>query len=453
MLKMFSIIIFIVAFISLVSSALIKQEIEGGNAEYTTTSTTYTPTTPQTGLVPVNISKYANVSAVYFEVTSRANFSGIPNSYGEGYVQLYDDNSSAIVTNSELYISTPAYLLYRTENLSYFWTNKNAMVYAQIKTGNVDSTEILRSWRVIIIQNGGISSTITYIPIGDNNAYTNTGYTDITYPKYWIYNPNNYDGTLTVKFCATISNSTATTMYAELNYTNGTVISGSEVSTNGASKEVFNCSNSLTIANGNLTTNVKINGGTSGILRNAFLVIEQNGMNLCGGKIEMVMQLTNSLFETGGTTSYYPSKSFNSYNDSDWNGITMIKRGEYVFKKAPVGVATVTSALTIDSGGTRNVNDSEISTNLITYSLYQTPSNISLSSDYESNYIGDKIKTTSFRIPNSLTSGRIVITLTNIGTCWVYNSTTREYYLPSSCKCYCNTAGYFKLENCNCQPI
>lgn len=418
------------------AGASIKQIIDGGNYEYATTSATYVPTTPQTGLVPVNFSKYSNISAIYFEFVVGMDYSGVPDGSTGGVVQLYDNNNSKAVTGSEVSCGTTSYFRYRSSNLSYFWSYPNASVYAQVYAGSLTTVK-LRAWRIIIMQNGGVSSTITYIPIGDQEAVsTMIDGIEIIYPKRWVYNSSNYDGTLSIKYCATIQKNTAGGMTAGLyDRTIDDFVSGGEVTTTNAN-ETYLCTGALSLTDGDEYTTEAYRGtGTSktGIIRNAFLVIEQTGMNITNGKTQMVMQMTNNYRLVSGT-NYDIGNFLNQYNSSDWNNVTQDLKGEYIFK-ATTGYNVSVHLMNWTVAVSTEIPNSVLSTITTTYARYKTPS---LTAPITSN-IDDGIKANATS-NEFITSTRLIQTLTCIGcppsapsNCWTYNTGTKLLSIPVGC--------------------
>lgn len=431
--------------INLISGAKIVQQIDGGNYGYTTTSGSFAPTDGEMGIVNVNLSKYANVSEAYFEIVYDVDYSGIPNGAASALISLYDMDNDVDIEDSWIIVGqTAGFLIARSSNVSYFWENctNGCDVYPHMYVGNPPTDTItIRAWRIIIYQEGDISSTITYIPVSDNQAEAGAAYNNVDYPKYWVFNYSKYDGSLNVKFCATLENNTAGTIYAELY--GGGAVSGSEVSSSGS--PVFNCSGNLTLTTGTeYTTYVKVDAG-SGIIRNAFLVVEQTGMSTTNGKLETVMQLTNNYRSHAG--AYDSGYFYNWYNQTDWDSSTRTFYGEYVLR-VTARIAPMEWAHLTDDGVA--IANSEVTHSTSTYTR------VTSSSFSEPNgQIDDGIKSGTGSTAY-ISSGRMIIDITGLGVaaggeCWSYNAVNGEYYIPTGCECYCTQEAQLNLSLCTCE--
>ncbi|MEW6295952.1 MAG: hypothetical protein AB1467_06755 [Candidatus Diapherotrites archaeon] len=373
---------------------------------------TYTPTQGSTGIVRFNLADYDGTVAVYLEINEDITYNAPLDSGPDGYARLYDKTNSVAVTGSEIHFFSNGRK--RSGDISSYFSGKGDVdVYLQIKCGNSDTTIVGWGWRLIVTQSGIISKTVIYIPISGNLAITGTTYAEDSRPKRWAHNATNYDGTIAVYFAATLTKYTANTMYAKLyDNTAAADITGGELTSTSATEE-FKVSGNIAsnLTNGNeLTVYEKVDSGT-GIIRNAFLIIKQTGINNGTGKFQTVMQITNN-YRTNTITSYDTGPVNNQYNPSDWNNATINFKGEYVIKRTSYSGTPSGQAHLTDDG--TEISGSELTT---TSSTYERKTTGSLTTPASASKINDGIKLTGSGTLMTvyITSSRVILTITNLG--------------------------------------
>ena len=379
----------------------------------TVTSTTYTPTTGSTGMIRFNMADFDGTVAVYLEFNETISYSGVLDAYADGFCRLYDFTNSASVTGSEVEFSSSGRK--RSGNISSYFSGKgDVSIYLQIKAGNGFTTVVVYGWRIVVIQSGTISKICHYVSLAGNDAVTGTTYAEEARPKKYAYDGTLFDGTKVVIFAATLVGDGTSTMYAELyDKTANAAIGSTEVSTASAT-EVFlesgNIAGSLT--NGNeLTTYVKRANGSQGIIRNAFLIIEQTGINNGTGKFQSVMQITNN-YRTSTSTTYDIGLINNYYDPSDWTSATIDFKGEYIIKRTAFsGTPNGRAHLTDD---TVEIDSSEVIT---TNTSYERKTSGSLTPPSAASLINDGIKIVGTGTSPTvyITSARVLLTITALG--------------------------------------
>jgi hypothetical protein len=408
----FATAILLIAFSFAYPSAIKQAGQEGLMADFSTTSLTYTPTQGSLGMVHIEKADFDGTVSIYLEMVVGLPFSGSPDGMSQGYGQLYDVTNSGAVTGSETWMYAVAdYYLWTSDDFSsYFDTHDDIDAYLQVRAANDLTTVNLRAWRVVYKQNGTISKTVTYIPLGSNQTIASQTYADLTYPKWWTYTSTNYDGSVSTYFCATITdNGSADTMFAELyNKTDGSAVSNSILSTT-SDVEVYLTSPALTLTTAKTYTCYIRRGATgTGILRNAFLKIVQTGMSSTTGKFQTVMQHTCARWTRAGG---YVSQTYQGrYNPADWSNATIDFKGEYIIHRTggtifPTAYAHITDDMNEISG-------SEKSTSNTGYTLLTSGS---LTAPNASSKIDDGIKSSQGTTAD-ISCGRTILTITNLGT-------------------------------------
>ena len=167
--KWLSVIFILLILVSSISAYRFEQRIELTNVEHASSTQVWTPTSAGTtiGTVDLDLSKYDGIKEIYFEITGQFDFNGIPNGVGCSYSRLYDITNSSAVTGSQFNIGASD-SVYRSGNISYFWSNPKIKVMMQgYACTNCDYN--IYSARVVIVQDGA-TKTRTYIPLGGSRT-------------------------------------------------------------------------------------------------------------------------------------------------------------------------------------------------------------------------------------------------------------------------------------------
>lgn len=323
---------------SLASAYRIEQKIDIINAQITTTSTSYTPTSGTGGIIGINISAYDNVTEIYYEEMGQFIYTGVPNGGGSGQTRLYSNSNSTGLTESEVSL-TGSSILKRSGNITYLFSNKTQNLSVQVKAGT-DTTTIVYGARLVILQDGNITKTRTYIPLGESGSNNNGNATpldEIPIPKRWIWNASDYGGNITVYFSGTwYRQSLAGNVYISLlDRTSASDITGTRM-LHGGITPLYNTTKNIT----NLLTNgheLSAGWGEDGLLsnvvqRNAFLIIDQININTSNPIMTIPIQIENSQRVVNSTTATQNVTEGSQYNGTNWNGLKLNHTADYTYK-------------------------------------------------------------------------------------------------------------------------
>ncbi len=338
-----------------------EQRIDITNVEHSTTSTNYTPTSggATIGTVEIDLSKYDYIKEIYYEVTGEYDFTGIPNGVGSGRSRLYDLTNNINVSGSEVYLGgSPA--VKRSGNLSYLFNNPNIQIMMQAKAGS-SSTAKVYSARLVIVQDGNITKTRTYIPVGasltESDSCVETPEDEITEPKKWNWSNNDFVSNINVTFHATHkSTDSITTSVKLINSTSNIAILSTSNTT-----FVYSKSGNLSLGNDILSVGIcRLFGSGSSYLRNAYIVVDQDGIDINNPKTLTIFSTDIDLRQTSLETPQADNTAHSYYNDTNFGGISRKLIWTSTMKQtqtSPQG--TVFSRL--EHGNNDEVNNSNIS--------------------------------------------------------------------------------------------
>ena len=173
------------------------------NGEYSTTNTTDSPTDNSLGLIHFDSSEYDS-DTVYFEALVKCDTCSGGNSAVTA--SLYSDSGSSITTVSS---TSSSYVLVRSGSLSISADDYTA----RFKLDATAGTAYIKSARLIIAQSSasGITDTQTQIEVGHYENTTSTSATQITAPKYYVYDDDKFSGTKNAYFEATLKTTDSST--------------------------------------------------------------------------------------------------------------------------------------------------------------------------------------------------------------------------------------------------
>lgn len=173
----------------------IEQQINLLNGEYSTTSTTDTPTTNSFGLIHFDGSEYDG-ETVYFEAVARC--VSCTGGNQRVSVSLYND---AGVSQSTITTTSSSYTRIRSGSLALPTDDFTVRFRVDADSG----TAYLKSVRLIVDQSANpIRNTETQIEIGTPESTANTSAAALVDPKYYLFDADRYDGTVNSYFEATL---------------------------------------------------------------------------------------------------------------------------------------------------------------------------------------------------------------------------------------------------------
>jgi len=411
--KNFLVFFLLVFLVSTIHATQIKQEIDELNYTFQTSSVLYVPLTASTGIIPYTSTDYDGTVTAYLEVVGKCDYNGLINSFGLCTVHLADLATGNEIGGSAINFSTSTATRKRSLEIDVNLTNT---MFLQALVNNLSTSITIYASRLIIYQNGTISKTATYIPIGANNTSTTTDASlplpEITDPKRWVYTSTDYDGTVTKFYGATLKTSNVL-RYAKSSIHDipDDVEFGTITTTSLSEAWVISSNMSLTSGNELTSTLARASSGTAtATMRNSFLIIKQTGMNNGTGKLKMVMQQQNQYIERGSQAwGNNGIPTYNQYNPADWVNATITSKGEYVLKSKN---AVATSYGRLTAGGTE-IADSNIGSNSLSYVRITTGTLVNPSSTVN---IDSETKTSNQSYAVQSTSARMILAITNLGT-------------------------------------
>jgi hypothetical protein len=190
----------------------------------------------------------------------------------------------------------------------------------RIRSSHAQTTAKLVSAKLIVLQDngGGISDTQSSVELGSSQTTTATSYGMLTSPKIYYYDTDNFSGTITTYFEASLKGSSGgVTAYAALSAdpSCASTVSGSEVSVTGTTWNVARSSAITLPTDKEYFTCFKTSSGT-GSMANAKLLI-----NLSGSldRVQTVQQL-QPYAATDADTSYTTQSPINRTTKSNYAG-------------------------------------------------------------------------------------------------------------------------------------
>ena len=170
---------------------------------------------------------YDGTVEIYFEAVL-----SITDTY-TAYCELYNGSTQIVELNTTQ--TTPTRV--RSADIASSLVNGTAY-YPRIKSSNASGTTTLYAARLIIIQTGTITKTETVIDLGSNDSQVYTSYQECPNKGHVHWDTSEWDGVSAVYYESFLGPLNATaTAYSQLAKTDGTAVSGSEVSRTGATTE------------------------------------------------------------------------------------------------------------------------------------------------------------------------------------------------------------------------
>ena len=180
-----------------------EQQINISNGEFSTTNTTDSPTDNSLGLISFDSAQYDG-DVVYFEALMKC----VTCSGGNSRVSasLYNDSGSSAATVTT---TSGSYTLVRSGSIAPAADDYTV----RFKLDATSGTAFIKAARLIIVQTNttGITDTQTHIEVGHYENTTATSATEITAPKYYVYDDSKFSGTKNAYFEATIKTTGSST--------------------------------------------------------------------------------------------------------------------------------------------------------------------------------------------------------------------------------------------------
>lgn len=179
----------------------LEQQINIINQEYTTTNTTYSPTDNSLGLILWDGSAYTG-ETVYFEALISCDTCSGGNTAAQ--VSLYTD-AGAAVANANVSTTSSSYTLVRSSAITADLVEDEEYT-VRLKVDATSGTAKIKAARLIILQADGsaLTDTVHQIELGSNQEIGSTTYSELTDPKYYYYNEDQYSGSKTAYLEATM---------------------------------------------------------------------------------------------------------------------------------------------------------------------------------------------------------------------------------------------------------
>lgn len=203
----------------------IAQHIDIIAEDFSTTSTSFTPTDGSLGMVEWDSIKYDPLTKIWFECVFEITYGG--SGTGRVDVNLYDEIEGTPVVSGLLFTTITSAGTKRIEGqaeVAAIDLVDGDFYSVRIKVNNAIHTGRLISARIVIIQTGTISKTRIFIPVGYNKATSSMSAIELE-GKRWEQRIANFDGTIdAARFHATFrtSNAAATASVRLRNLTSAT---------------------------------------------------------------------------------------------------------------------------------------------------------------------------------------------------------------------------------------
>lgn len=266
---------------------------------------------------------YDGTVAIYFEVVMK-----ISSGSYTAYAELY--SGAASVTGSELTTTSTSEVRLRSGDISGALSDGGSY-RVRIKSSNASGTTTLYQARIIIVQTGTITKTETVFTLESNSTTTGTSYTDASNSGIYLWDANQFDGTVAVYFEAYLSGQTVSdTAYAQLATTGGSAVSSSEVSSTGSTDTRVR-SSAVTLADDTeYVCQIKTSSST-GRVRAARIIIVQTATPT---KTESYYPTNSAVTIASGTTevsdfskAYYDADEWSVSSLSAYFGGTLLRSG------------------------------------------------------------------------------------------------------------------------------
>ena len=418
--KWFIIFILLIFISGGIKAYRIEQKIDIINAPLATTSTTYTPTTGAGGIIGWNISAYTNILEIYYESRGKFDFTGIPDGVGSGFTRLYSNSNS---TNASLDVALSGSPVYKkSENLTFLFKNGNLNLSIQVKAG-VDSIANVYGARLVIVQDGNITKTRTYIPLGFSSSEAigiATPLSEITDPKRWLWYSSDFGGNINAYFSGTWYRAglIGNVFISLLDINTSSDITGTRLSHTSITPR-YSTSSNIT----NLLTDgdiLSVGWGEDGansvvIQRNAFLIIDQININSSNPILTIPIQIENKKRTVNSTTITYDTTTGSYYNGSNWKDINMTHIADYTYLSGNNSAGDLALArLRFD--GTQLLLSTDTTANL-NYSYRRNPFNFA-NNETDSEVLDTGISNLGLWVITTITSSRLIIKINNTNSCY-----------------------------------
>lgn len=348
----------------LVTGYTLEQRIDFHMGTWSMTSTSWLNGSDDAGRIEFIPSKYDKVTSIMFEFDADFDFFGIPDGGGCGLVALFNINNKSIVPGSIKGTGgTPD--VDRTINLSYFFENVTSPTNFTIAgRGCGSSTVNIHGARLIIVQDTP-TNTSSYILIGASMGSSSTKspgspYDEIVYPKRWMFNLSDHSHTITKSFSATF--------YSSIN--GKTVYSGIQDLSSSTDLYTFSTTSNLPQY---MTTNIGLTDeheltstlntrlafpppNPVAIQRNAFIIIDQTGLNDTNFNISVPLQMDNTQRAETSGSAQRDSRYRALYNGSNFYGARKNYYSDYTMKTQTSG--GVKNAIALITFGATDISQS-----------------------------------------------------------------------------------------------
>jgi hypothetical protein len=215
---------------------------------------------------------------------------------------LYTSSGTAI---PDAIVSTTSAAMVRMRSAALSLTDfTNYTVRDSVSETTSNLTGSIPAARIILLQSApSVTDSETQIELGDNETTTSSSYGQLSGPKIYLFDSNNFAGTVTASFEATLKGSaggvTATAALSSDSSCASTV-SGSDVAVTGTTWTLTR-SSSLTLSdNTEYWVCIKTSSGTASIASAKLLIDQSNGAGL--DKMQVVQQMVNTPVTDADTT-------------------------------------------------------------------------------------------------------------------------------------------------------
>ncbi len=394
------------------AEAKVTQQINIMDQVYSTTSGTAVPTDNSLGLINWDADKFpADSVEVFFEVSFTETGSG--DCSAALYNTLGEEVDGSAVTGSK-----PGGVYVRKRSSTAISLIDGTDYSVRVKNTVAGQTTLIKSARLIVVQTGTtkLTTTQTYIEVGNNETSTQTAYTQLTDKKIYTYDADVYAPAPTTYFEATIANDTAGQTTSLALYENAatcvTEVASSEITVVGTTWARVRSSAITLSDSASYMVCMKTSANTAKV-SNAKIIHEQTD---AGGitKLELVHTLDNTLVTTV-STSYATTGHVYSFNPMEY-GVAPIVYLDTT-QKTTTG-KTAFSTFHVDpvgSDGDAYITESELTTTSTSYVQLRSPE---LSAVMPKNPldIATRIKNTTSGGTGSFSNTSVVLQLQNIPT-------------------------------------
>lgn len=292
------------------------------NVVRTTTSSTYTYTEDRNQIWLYDADAFDQVATIFFSATLRV-VSG-----DTGYVALYDLAGNQ-VTGSEVSTTSTTNVVVTSGDIKANLTDGTAYRAKWKRSGTAGNVSIDRVM-VNINQSGAVTKTETVIEIAEDNNVPSTSYDAPADYAVFLFESARFDGTLAVYLEADLHcNGSGDTTYAALyDLTAAAQVASSEVSHTGDTTTTRKRSGAITLVDGHIYRADIKGTSTSDDVNAVKIIIQQTGTPT---KTDSYIPILNTV-SSGSGTSYSYQNRYVVYNDTDWDGDTVVAAFESTLK-------------------------------------------------------------------------------------------------------------------------